>query len=378
MARVELRNVSKCFEDGTQAVRQVTLDIEDGELVVLVGASGCGKSTLLRLLAGLESVTEGEISIDGRAVNAATPQQRNVAMVFQNYALYPHMTVRGNLSFPLRMAGLSRSQIDARVGEIADLLQLSQLMDRRPAKLSGGQRQRVAMGRALVRNPSVFLMDEPLSNLDASLRARIRAQIAQIQKRLKTTTVYVTHDQAEAMTLGDRVVVMDHGEPQQIGPPQELYHSPRNSFVASFIGSPGMNLLPSKLSDENGRLAVRLESQRINLALEPRAYHRLLPHCGRDIHIGIRPEAFATGPGRSGVELHAEVIAVEFLGHESLVYLSLPGAGRLPADRPFVARLPGRFRQPADKLAVFHIGPEMLYFFDQTGRNILNAATGDE
>jgi multiple sugar transport system ATP-binding protein len=377
VARVELRNVCKRFEDGTRAVSQVSLEIEDGELVVLVGASGCGKSTLLRLLAGLESVTEGEILIDGRRVNEATPQQRNIAMVFQNYALYPHMTVRGNLAFPLRMAGLSKAQIDARVGEIAGLLQLSQLMDRRPAKLSGGQRQRVAMGRALVRNPTVFLMDEPLSNLDASLRALIRAQIAQIQKRLKTTTLYVTHDQAEAMTLGDRVVVLDHGEPQQIGTPQDLYHSPRNSFVAGFIGSPGMNLLPSKLSDDSGRLVVRLGSQQIKPALESRVYQRLLPHCGRDIHIGIRPEAFAAGPERNAVELHTEVIAVEFLGHESLVYLSLSGAGQPPADRPLVARLPGRFRQPVDKAAVLHIGPEMLYFFDQTGRNILNEATGD-
>jgi multiple sugar transport system ATP-binding protein len=233
------------------------------------------------------------------------------------------------------------------------------------------------MGRALVRNPTVFLMDEPLSNLDASLRALIRAQIAQIQKRLKTTTLYVTHDQAEAMTLGDRVVVLDHGEPQQIGTPQELYHSPRNSFVAGFIGSPGMNLLPSKLSDDSGRLVVRLGSQQIKPALESRAYQRLLPHCGRDIHIGIRPEAFAAAPERNAVELRTEVIAVEFLGHESLVYLSLPGAGQPPADRPLVARLPGRFRQPADKAAVLHIRPEMLYFFDQTGRNILNKVTGD-
>jgi multiple sugar transport system ATP-binding protein len=372
VASVELRHISKRFADGTRAVKEFSLTIEDGELVVLVGSSGCGKSTLLRLLAGLESVTEGEIRIDGRRVNQATPQQRNVAMVFQNYALYPHMTVRANLEFPLRMSGTQKQRIETRVGEIADILQLSELMDRRPAQLSGGQRQRVAMGRALVRDPSVFLLDEPLSNLDARLRARIRAEIAQIQKRLKTTTLYVTHDQVEAMTLGDRVVVLDRGESQQTGTPEELYHHPQNTFVAKFIGSPGMNILPSELIDGgDGRLGVKLGEQQISLAPERQAYEKLVPYCGQPVSTGIRPEAFANTPSEASVALQAKVQAVEFLGHETLACLSLPGAMPGQTEQPCTARLPGQFHMPPDQRAVFYIQPDALYFFNQAGRNIL-------
>jgi multiple sugar transport system ATP-binding protein len=372
VASVELRHISKRFADGTQALKEFSLTIEDGELVVLVGSSGCGKSTLLRLLAGLESVTEGEIRIDGRMVNQATPQQRNVAMVFQNYALYPHMTVRTNLEFPLRMSRTPKQRIKARVGEIADILQLSELMDRRPGQLSGGQRQRVAMGRALVRDPSVFLLDEPLSNLDARLRARLRAEIAQIQKRLKTTTLYVTHDQVEAMTLGDRVVVLDHGESQQVGTPQELYHHPQSIFVAKFIGSPGMNTLPSELIDRgDGRLGLKLGDQQISLMLERQAYEKLVPYCGQPVYTGIRPEALSSKPRQASVELKTSVETVEFLGHETLVRLSLPGAGRGQTEQPCMARLPGQFHKPADERAVFYIQPDALYFFNQAGRNIL-------
>jgi multiple sugar transport system ATP-binding protein len=372
VASVELRHISKRFADGTQALKEFSLTIEDGELVVLVGSSGCGKSTLLRLLAGLESVTEGEIRIDGRMVNQATPQQRNVAMVFQNYALYPHMTVRTNLEFPLRMSRTPKQRIKARVGEIADILQLSELMDRRPGQLSGGQRQRVAMGRALVRDPSVFLLDEPLSNLDARLRARLRAEIAQIQKRLKTTTLYVTHDQVEAMTLGDRVVVLDHGESQQVGTPQELYHHPQSIFVAKFIGSPGMNTLPSELIDRgDGRLGLKLGDQQISLMLERQAYEKLVPYCGQPVYTGIRPEALSSKPRQASVELKTSVETVEFLGHETLVRLSLPGAGRGQTEQPCMARLPGQFHKPADERAVFYLKPDALYFFNQAGRNIL-------
>ncbi len=347
--------------------------------MVLVGASGCGKSTLLRLLAGLESVTEGEILIDGRQVNAASPQQRNVAMVFQNYALYPHMTVCGNLAFPLRMAGLSKRQIRTRVDEIADILQLSQLMERRPAQLSGGQRQRVAMGRALVRNPAIFLLDEPLSNLDASLRAHLRGQIAQIQRSLKTTTLYVTHDQAEAMTLGDRVLVLDHGEAQQIGTPQQLYRSPCNIFVATFIGSPGMNIVPLELIDKgNGELDARLGDQQTPLAVERRVYKQLVPYCRRSIYMGVRPEALAMKSSERGIQLRAEVKGVEFLGHESLVYLSLSGARHSHTARPLIARVPGQFRVPADAAAVFYVSVQALYFFDETERNIFMAEKGED
>jgi len=379
VASVELRNIGKRFDNGTWAVKDIALTIEDGELVVLVGSSGCGKSTLLRLLAGLENASEGEILIDGKKVNQQTPQQRNVAMVFQNYALYPHMTVRANLEFPLHMSHTAKDQIKARVGEIADMLQLSEIVDRRPGQLSGGQRQRVAMGRALVRDPSVFLLDEPLSNLDASLRAQIRAEIARIQKRLKTTSLYVTHDQVEAMTLGDRVVVLDHGELQQIGTPQELYHHPKNSFVAKFIGSPGMNILPSELIDRgDGRLGVKLGGQQMSLVLERQAYEKLVPYSGQDVYTGIRPEAFACAPTQASVELKANVEAVEFIGHETLAYLSLPGAGQVHADQLSIARLPGQFHKPNADVAVFYIKPDALCFFNQAGRNILIEGTGEQ
>jgi multiple sugar transport system ATP-binding protein len=378
VASVELRNIGKRFENGSQAVKEFDLTIEDGELVVLVGSSGCGKSTLLRLLAGLEIASEGEIFIDGRNVNQETPQQRNVAMVFQNYALYPHMTVRANLEFPLHMSRTPKDRIKTRVEEIADILQLPGLMERKPGQLSGGQRQRVAMGRALVRDPSVFLLDEPLSNLDARLRARIRAEIAQIQKRLKTTTLYVTHDQVEAMTLGDRVVVLDHGESQQIGTPQELYDHPQNSFVAKFIGSPGMNILPSELIDGgNARIGVKLGGQQISLELERQVYEKLVPYCGENIYTGIRPEAFASTPGKASVELKTNVEAVEFLGHETLAYLFLPGTGQVRTEQPSIARLPGQFHKPDDNVGVFYIEPEALYFFDLAGRNILFYGAGD-
>jgi multiple sugar transport system ATP-binding protein len=373
VASVELKSISKCFENGTQALKDFGAVIEDGELVVLVGASGCGKSTLLRLLAGLENVSEGEILIDGRNVNRETPQQRNVAMVFQNYALYPHMTVRDNIAFPLRMSRTPKQRITTRVGEIADILQLSELMERRPAQLSGGQRQRVAMGRALVRDPSVFLLDEPLSNLDASLRAQIRAEISRIQKRLGTTTLYVTHDQTEAMTLGDRVVVLDHGELQQIGTPEELYQHPQNSFVARFIGSPGMNILPSELVDSGeGEVILHLGGQKISLLLEGRAYQELVPYFGQKLYAGIRPEALLCAPTHGSFALDTKVEAVEFLGYETLIYLSLPRVAQLRLEQPIIARLSGQHYKRNGDTAVFYVEPDALYFFNQAGRNILS------
>jgi ABC-type sugar transport system ATPase subunit len=251
-------------------------------------------------------------------------------------------------------------------------------MERRPAQLSGGQRQRVAMGRALVRDPSVFLLDEPLSNLDASLRAQIRAEISRIQKRLGTTTLYVTHDQTEAMTLGDRVVVLDHGELQQIGTPQELYECPQNSFVAKFIGSPGMNILPSELIDGGeGRLSVKLGGQQISLTLKGQAYEKLVPYSGQALYTGIRPEAFTCTPTQDSVEIQTNVAALEFLGHETLACLSLPGAGQARSEQPIIARLPGRYHEPNDKVTVFYLKPDALYFFNRAGRNILFEGSGD-
>jgi multiple sugar transport system ATP-binding protein len=373
MASVELRHISKRFDNGAEAVKDFSLSIADGELVVLVGSSGCGKSTLLRMLSGLESVTEGEILIDGKVVNQATPQQRNVAMVFQNYALYPHMTVRANLEFPLKMSHTPAPRIKARVEEIADILQLTELMDRKPKQLSGGQRQRVAMGRALVRSPSVFLLDEPLSNLDARLRAHIRAEIAQIQKRLKTTTLYVTHDQVEAMTLGDRVVVLEHGEAQQVGSPQQLYDRPQNVFVARFIGSPGMNILPTQLVDKgDGVLGIELGAQQIVFPVAGPRYSKLKQYIGQDVRVGLRPEAFGSSQTATSIGVETGVEAVEFLGHETLAYLSLPGGEQMRNGQQLIARLPGRLERRGGEKAIFYTEPDALYFFDQTGRNILN------
>lgn len=256
MADIVLDKVSKKFPDGTTAVRDVDLEIADGEFVILVGPSGCGKSTTLNMIAGLEDISSGELRIGGQRVNDKAPRDRDIAMVFQSYALYPNMTVRENMAFPLRLAKLDRATIDQKVEEAAKVLELTSLLDRKPANLSGGQRQRVAMGRAIVRQPKAFLMDEPLSNLDAKLRVQMRTVVSRLQKQLGTTTVYVTHDQTEAMTLGDRVVIMRGGAIQQVGPPQELYDHPNNLFVAGFIGSPSMNFLPATV--EEGRLRTAL------------------------------------------------------------------------------------------------------------------------
>src|SRR5215211_2789833 len=287
MADIILDHVSKRFPDGTLAVRDANLHINDGEFVILVGPSGCGKSTCLNMIAGLDDITDGELRIGGRVVNQLQPKERDIAMVFQNYALYPHMTVRKNMGFALRLAKVGRDEIDRKVNEAAQLLELTPLLDRRPANLSGGQRQRVAMGRAIVRSPQVLLMDEPLSNLDAKLRVQMRTTVSRLQNQLGTTMVYVTHDQTEAMTLGDRVAVMRTGVIQQVGTPQELYQRPRNLFVAGFIGSPAMNFLPGTLED--GRLRTALGD--IALPGEVRAKVQEAG-AGRNLLVGIRPEHF--------------------------------------------------------------------------------------
>src|SRR3954467_2480929 len=250
MAEIALESVWKRYPDGFEAVKDMNLAVADGEFMILVGPSGCGKSTALRMVAGLEEITQGELIIGGERVNELAPRDRDIAMVFQNYALYPHMTVRENMGFALKLAKVSKGEIERKVNEAADILELQAHLDRKPANLSGGQRQRVAMGRAIVRDPKAFLMDEPLSNLDAKLRVQMRAEVARIQNRLGTTTIYVTHDQTEAMTLGDRVAVMRAGVLQQVGPPQELYDNPVNLFVAGFIGSPAMNFMPATVEGD--------------------------------------------------------------------------------------------------------------------------------
>ena len=256
MSEITLDGITKRFGDGFEAVKDLDLEIADGEFMILVGPSGCGKSTALRMIAGLEDITEGEVKIGGEVVNQQAPRERDIAMVFQTYALYPHMTVRENMAFPLKLAGVERSEIDKKVEDVAKVLDLEQHLDRRPANLSGGQRQRVAMGRAIVRDPKAFLMDEPLSNLDAKLRVQMRTEVSRLQADLGTTTVYVTHDQTEAMTLGDRVAVMRAGVLQQVGTPADLYDNPTNLFVAGFIGSPAMNFMPGKISGDSVSLPI--------------------------------------------------------------------------------------------------------------------------
>src|SRR5215207_8499243 len=286
MADIVLDNVSKVYSDGYTAVKNLDLEIADGEFMILVGPSGCGKSTALNMIAGLEDISSGELRIGGEVVNKKAPRDRDIAMVFQSYALYPHMTVRDNIAFALKLAKAPKEEIDRKVNEAAEILDLGQHLERKPANLSGGQRQRVAMGRAIVRSPKAFLMDEPLSNLDAKLRVQMRAEVARIQHRLNTTTVYVTHDQTEAMTLGDRVAIMLSGELQQVASPMELYNNPKNLFVAGFIGSPGMNFLPATIDGDTAKLPM------VDVPLPQEIRERLGRADGRNLIAGVRPEDF--------------------------------------------------------------------------------------
>ncbi len=327
MADVSLRKVIKRYDD-VEAVRGIDLDIADHEFIVLVGPSGCGKSTTLRMIAGLEDISDGDIMIGGDIVNDVPPKDRDIAMVFQNYALYPHMTVAENMSFGLRLKHYPKAEIKARVTEAARLLDITDLIDRKPKQLSGGQRQRVAMGRAIVRNPKVFLFDEPLSNLDAKLRVQMRIEIKKVHQKVRTTTVYVTHDQVEAMTLADRVVVMNKGRIEQIGTPNELYHKPATRFVAGFIGSPAMNFIPCRLEDVAGKLQIRL-TDRIAFALPPAraARYNALPRNDKLV-LGIRPEHLTESHAHlePGVETFDTVLDVtEPMGMETLVYFGLEG-----------------------------------------------------
>ena len=326
MADVSLRALRKTF-DRTEAVRGIDLDIADNELVVLVGPSGCGKSTTLRMIAGLEEATSGEIRIGGELVNDTPPKNRDIAMVFQNYALYPHMTVARNMSFGLRLRKYPKGEIDRRVAAAADILGIADLLERRPRQLSGGQRQRVAMGRAIVRNPRVFLFDEPLSNLDAKLRGQMRTEIKRLHQRLRTTTIYVTHDQVEAMTLADRVVVMRDGAIEQIGPPGELYHAPRTRFVAGFIGSPAMNFAACRLVEEDGAPVARIDGL-ARVPLDGAARERYGAHVGRTLVAGFRPEHVREWRGAEEGRVACKVTpdVVEPLGIETMVYFAHGGA----------------------------------------------------
>ena len=327
MAEVNIRKVVKRYDD-VEAVRGIDLDIADHEFVVLVGPSGCGKSTTLRMIAGLEEISGGEISIGGEVVNDLPPKDRDIAMVFQNYALYPHMTVSQNMSFGLRLKRYPKKEIKARVDEAARILDIAELLDRKPKALSGGQRQRVAMGRAIVRNPKVFLFDEPLSNLDAKLRVQMRTEIKKVHLQVRTTTVYVTHDQVEAMTLADRVVVMNQGVIEQVGSPQELYHSPKTRFVAGFIGSPAMNLIPCRMEEANGELSIRLTDALSFPVPAARAGRYRDRARNGNLLLGLRPEHITAAnahlaPGQVPFEANLDV--TEPMGMETLVYFPLNG-----------------------------------------------------
>ena len=330
MAEVHLDRVGKVFANGVQAVADVCLSVADGELVVLVGPSGCGKSTLLRMIAGLESISSGRLSIGGKVVNDLPPKDRDIAMVFQNYALYPHMTVAGNLAFSLRLRGLSQADIARRVAEAAALLELDGLLDRRPAQLSGGQRQRVALGRALVRHPAAFLLDEPLSNLDAKLRASTRVEIARLQRRLGATMIYVTHDQVEAMTLGQRVVVLDGGRVQQIGTPTEIYRQPASTFVAGFFGSPAMNFVSAKVT---APATLTMADATVDLPAGFLDRHAgLAGEAGQALIVGMRAEDLRLLPVTDGL-LPGTVEFVEVVGSEAYVTLKT-GSGEISVRTP--------------------------------------------
>jgi multiple sugar transport system ATP-binding protein len=331
VAEIVLDHVVKRYPDGALAVDDFNLDIADGEFIILVGPSGCGKSTTLNMVAGLEDITAGKLLIDGQVVNDKAPKDRDIAMVFQSYALYPHMTVGDNMGFPLRLAGVDKATIRKKVGEAAEMLELSQHLDRKPANLSGGQRQRVAMGRAIVRSPKAFLMDEPLSNLDAKLRVQMRTQIARIQKTLGTTTLYVTHDQTEAMTLGDRVVVMRGGVVQQVGSPANLYAHPDNLFVAGFIGSPSMNFFPGQLGD-GGTVSTALGEAQL-----PDRVRQSLDRVtrGREVIVGIRPEHFEEASlvgDKPGATFDAPIDIVEAMGSDVYAYFTMQGEGAHSRD----------------------------------------------
>jgi multiple sugar transport system ATP-binding protein len=384
MAEIVLDRVTKSYPNGATAVKDLSMTIADGEFIILVGPSGCGKSTTLNMIAGLESISSGELRIGGERVNEKAPKDRDIAMVFQSYALYPHMTVRQNIAFPLTLAKVKKDEIARKVDEAAKILDLTDFLDRKPAELSGGQRQRVAMGRAIVRNPKAFLMDEPLSNLDAKLRVQMRSEIARLQDKLGTTTVYVTHDQTEAMTLGDRVVVLLAGVAQQIGTPEELYNRPVNLFVAGFIGSPAMNFFPATMTD----VGVRLPFGEVTLTQE---VHDLLARhqTPNNLIVGIRPEQIEDAAVLDGyariraLTFEVKVDFVESLGADKYVHFKTEGAGahaaqlaELAADsgigeNEFVARVSTESQAKQGDTIQLAFDTSKLTIFDaETGKNL--------
>jgi multiple sugar transport system ATP-binding protein len=393
MAEIKLEHVTKRYPDGYEAVKDMSLDIHDGEFVILVGPSGCGKSTALRMIAGLEDISDGELYIGDDVVNDRAPKDRDIAMVFQNYALYPHMSVRDNMGFALKLKGTDKQEINQKVEEAAKILDLEQHLDRKPANLSGGQRQRVAMGRAIVRDPRAFLMDEPLSNLDAKLRVQMRTEVSRIQQRTGTTTVYVTHDQTEAMTLGDRVAVMRSGVLQQVGTPMELYNNPKNLFVAGFIGSPAMNFMPATMDGDSARLPFE------TVKLPPDRAQRVRQSGGQLI-AGVRPEDFEdatlVGDARDqGTTFRARIELVESLGSELYAHFTVQtdqqiesaelrelaedaGAGEVPGggQGEIVARLDPESKAQEGQETELWVNASKLHLFDGTSGMALTSSGG--
>jgi len=394
MADIVLDGVYKTYSDGYTAVKDLNLEIADGEFMILVGPSGCGKSTALNMIAGLEDITSGELRIGGEVVNKKAPRDRDIAMVFQSYALYPHMTVRDNIAFALKLAKRPKEEIDAKVAEAAEILDLGQHLERKPANLSGGQRQRVAMGRAIVRNPKAFLMDEPLSNLDAKLRVQMRAEVARIQHRLNTTTVYVTHDQTEAMTLGDRVAIMLSGELQQVASPMELYNNPRNLFVAGFIGSPGMNFLPATLDGDTAKLPM------VSVKLPQDVRERMgRVDANKKLIAGIRPEDLedasivSSDTKQRGTTFTTKLDLVEAMGAEYYVHFNVRAdqlqsshvdallqdqggvsdTGTEEGETTVVARLDAESRIRVGDTAELWLDASKLHFFDADSGQSLSA-----
>ena len=343
MSFLELKNITKIYPNGTKAVDETSLNVEDGEFVVFVGPSGCGKSTLLRMIAGLEDITGGEISLDGKVINNIDPSERDVAMVFQNYALYPHMSVYNNMAYGLKNRGISKEDITTKVNDAAELLEIDQLLSRKPSMLSGGQRQRVAMGRAIVRNPKIFLFDEPLSNLDAKLRNQMRLEIKKLQRQMDVTSIFVTHDQTEAMTLGDRIVVINNGIVEQVGTPKDIYSKPNTKFVAEFIGSPQMNLFNCKIENGNAKIGdvhINLENS-INI---------------QDASIGVRPDDIQVN--QNG-KFETKANLVEYLGSDMIIYSSI-------GNQDFSCKLSSKIDVKAGDNFKFDILSPSVHIFDNT------------
>jgi len=368
MSSITFEKVTKQYENGYTAVKDLNIELEDKEFLVLVGPSGCGKTTSLRMLAGLEDISSGSIYIDGKRVNNVTPKDRDIAMVFQSYALYPHMSVADNMGFSLDLKGLKKREIRQRVEEAAQQLGIEQLLDRKPKQLSGGQRQRVALGRAIVRSPAVFLMDEPLSNLDAKLRVQARAELSALHKKVGTTFVYVTHDQAEAMTMGTRIAVMNQGILQQIDTPQNVYENPNNVFVAGFLGSPSMNFFDARLSTESGILAIQTDSG-IPVPIPSERLARYTEFSNRPVIFGIRPEGIYhpqyVPPGITPVSIPATAKLIELMGHEVIVYFELADSTE------FIARLDPRAKITPGEQLNLQFDLSRFHLFDKESQQVI-------